>query len=41
MSIVQFLLPLLARRAEVVTPNCYHIVTAVRRRVPDRLVLAH
>lgn len=41
MRVVEFLLALLARRAEVMTAHCHHIVAAVCRRVPDRLVLAH
>ena len=41
MRIVDLLLALLACCVDVVTSRCDYVVTAVGRRVPDWLVLAH
>lgn len=41
MRIVEFLVPLLACRAEIVAADCDDVVTAIGRGVPDRFVLAH
>lgn len=41
MSVVRLLEPLLSRGAEILAADSNDIITAVRRGVVDRLVLAH
>lgn len=41
MTVVGLLPPLLARRVQLRAVRHHHVVPAVRRGVPDRLVLAH